>query len=87
MTISLYGGNFQKNSLKPKISGSNLCLEPKVQVSTIIIGTPIHSLPIQFGQFGPNLAQFVQLTHFVTSVGSSNLTYALTVVINFRNIL
>ena len=56
---------------------------PKVQVSLIKIGTPI--------QFGPNMALFwpnlVQLTHFVTGVGSSNLTYALTVVINFRNVL
>ena len=45
--------------------------------------------------FGPDLAQtwpkfgpiFVHLTHFVTGVGSSNLIYALTVVITFRNIL
>ena len=86
MTISLYGGNLKKKSLDAKISGSNLCLEKKGQVSTIKIGTPI-----QFGQFGPNMAQIwpnlVQLTHFVTGVGSSNLTYALTVVINFRNVL
>ena len=40
---------------------------------------------------GPKLAQswpnLVQLTHFVTGVGSSNLIYALTVVITFRNVL
>ena len=35
-------------------------------------------------RFGPN---YVHLTHFVTGVGSSNLIYALTVVITFRNVL
>ena len=52
-----------------------------------------------FGQlwpnFGPTLAQLwpnfgptlVHLIHFVTGVGSSNLIYALTVVITFRNVL
>jgi hypothetical protein len=34
--------------------------------------------------FGPTL---VHLIHFVTGVGSSNLIYALTVVIIFRNVL
>ena len=48
--------------------------------STITIGTLINFGPI-LGQFGPNLA------HCVPGVGSSNLRYALTVVITFRNVL
>ena len=35
-------------------------------------------------RFGPN---YVHMTHFVTGVGSSNLIYALTVAITFRNLL
>ena len=35
-------------------------------------------------RFGPN---YVHMTHFVTGVGSSNLIYALTVAITFRNVL
>ena len=35
-------------------------------------------------KFGPNL---VHLAHFVSGVGSSNLIYALSVVITFRNVL
>ena len=48
-----------------------------------------------WARFGPDLAKVwprfgpnhVHLTHFVTGVGSSNLIYALTVVITFRNVL
>ena len=60
-----------------------LRLEPKGQVSTITIGTPITFG--SFGQFWPNnLAQFWPiLAHFVTGVGSSNVT----LVITFRNVL
>ena len=89
MTISLYGGKFQKNSLNPKISGSNLCLEPKVQVSTIKIGTPIH-----LGSFGPIGLNFgptiypllVHLTQIFTGVSSNNLMYALVVVSILKNV-
>ena len=58
-------------------------LEPKGQVFTITIGTPIAFG--SFGQFWPNnLAQFwPNLAHFVTGVGSSNLT----VVNTFRNVV
>ena len=46
-------------------------------------------------RFGPDLAKvwprfspnYVHLTHFVTGLGSSNLIYALTVVITFRSLL
>ena len=48
-----------------------------------------------WARFGPDLAKvwpifgpnYVNLTHFVTSVGSSNLIYALTVVITLRKVV
>ena len=50
---------------------------PKVQVSSI-------KTLSNLAQIWPNL---VQLTQFVAGVGSSNLIYALKVVITFRNVL
>ena len=66
-------GTFKTIHLMPK---------PQVQIDTksaSLFDQNRYSYPIW-----PNL---VQLTHFVAGVGSSNLIYALTVVITFRNVL
>ena len=77
-------GTFKTNHLMPK---------PQVQIdakSASLFDQNRYSYPI-WPKFGQNLAQIwpnlVQLTHFVAGVGSSNLIYALTVVITFRNVL
>ena len=70
-------GTFKTIHLTPK---------PQVQIdakSASLFDQNRYSYPI-WPKFGPNL---VHLTHFVTGVGSSNLIYALTVVITFRNVL
>ena len=69
-------GTFKTNHLMPK---------PQVQIdakSASLFDQNRFSYPIW--PIWPNL---VQLTHFVAGVGSSNLIYALTVVITFRNVL
>ena len=63
--------------------------------STIPVYLEYFSKLAVWARFGPDLAKvwprfgpnYVHLTHFVTGVGSSNLIYALTVVITFRNLL
>ena len=71
----------------------HLMPKPHVQIDTksaSLFNQNRYSYPI-WPIFGPYWAHIwpnlVQLTHFVAGVGSSNLIYALTVVITFRNVL
>jgi hypothetical protein len=81
-------GIFKKIHLMPKFQVRKYC-------STTVQPPIFHLVQIQNWLFGPDLAQLwpnfgptlVHLIHFVTGVGSSNLLYALTVVITFRNVL
>ena len=77
-------GTFKTIHLTPKpqvqIDGSNRCQKCKSLQSKQVLLSNLANL----AQIWPNL---VQLTQFVAGVGSSNLIYALTVVITFRNVL
>jgi hypothetical protein len=79
---------FKTIYLTPKSQVHTVALPYSPQLSIWMLSASLYdqnrySYPI-WPKFGPNL---VQLTHFVTGVGSSNLIYALTVLITFRNVL